>query len=343
MKNKLKQLLMSNNTLWFVYKTLRLYLRHLSMLRFYFYDIYTTYQYMHWPFKEHSKIESFKAELLLQFHKLEKGIVMPGKRRVFGEETVIRIIELLNLWQQQNNNLTDPVFLSSVQALKDYKTKIIEDGFIEKSKVIKKINDYLQGLNIDNTSIFTTPEPLCNEYKEGLSSFQDLVSFRRSVREFDDKYVEISFIKKAVEIAQKSPSVCNRQASKIYYIRGRNEIDFLLSQQNGNAGFGYQIPSLAIVSVDQTHFFNSTERNQPYIDGGLFTMSFLYGLSAQGLSSCCLNWCVVPSVDRKTHKVLKIPKSERIMMLVAIGYPAKGVKVPKSARKNLDNVLVYKK
>ena len=69
-------------------------------------------------------------------------------------------------------------------------------------------------------------------------------------------------------------------------------------------------------------------------------MSFLYVISTQGLSSCCLNWCAVPKVDKKVHCEIGIPDSERIMMLVAIGYPAKGVKVPLSCRKDISDVFV---
>lgn len=93
--------------------------------------------------------------------------------------------------------------------------------------------------------------------------------------------------------------------------------------------------------MDQTAFFNATERNQPFVDGGLFTMSYLYALSAQGLASCCLNWCVSPNTDKKVHELAKIANSERIVMYVAFGWPADNVSVPKSARKSLDDVLVY--
>ncbi len=69
-------------------------------------------------------------------------------------------------------------------------------------------------------------------------------------------------------------------------------------------------------------------------------MSFLYGLSAQGLSSCCLNWCELLKVDKKIHNDMGVPASERVMMLIAIGYPAQGVKVPLSCRKDISDVFI---
>src|SRR3546814_1994141 len=67
-------------------------------------------------------------------------------------------------------------------------------------------------------------------------------------------------------------------------------IDRALSLQNGNRGFGHEIPCLLILCTDLSAFDTAGERYQHWIDGGMFSMSLVWALHALGYSSCCLNW-----------------------------------------------------
>jgi nitroreductase len=114
----------------------------------------------------------------------------------------------------------------------------------------------------------------------------------------------------------------------------------LLSHQNGNRGFGHLVPHVGVITANEACFFDASERHEPYIDGGLFAMSLSLALRAQGVGSCCLNWCVRPKTDRAAHSLLGIARSERIIMLMAIGYPASNTFVPRSPRKSLSDILI---
>jgi nitroreductase len=114
----------------------------------------------------------------------------------------------------------------------------------------------------------------------------------------------------------------------------------MLKLQNGNRGFGHTIPMLAVVCCDMGAFFDSTERNEPPLDGGLFLMSFLLALQSLGLATCCLNWCVDPRVDQQGHQVGNIPQNEKILTFLAIGYAADDTVVPLSARRPLSDLIV---
>jgi hypothetical protein len=85
----------------------------------------------------------------------------------------------------------------------------------------------------------------------------------------------------------------------------------MLKLQNGNTGFGHTIPLLALVTADLGAFFDSSERIEPALDGGLFLMSFLLALESQGLASCCLNFCVGPQTDKMAHRIGNIPEQEK--------------------------------
>ena len=98
---------------------------------------------------------------------------------------------------------------------------------------------------------------------------------------------------------------------------------------------------LLIITSDERYFFDASERHQPYIDGGLFAMSLCYALTAQGLASCCLNWCVPPANDRSVHRIAGLASSKRIIMFMAVGYATDNCRVPKSPRRATSEVLMH--
>jgi hypothetical protein len=48
-----------------------------------------------------------------------------------------------------------------------------------------------------------------------------------------------------------------------------------LSYQNGNSGFGHTVPALFVITSDMRIFEKSGERNQGWVDGGLFAMALV--------------------------------------------------------------------
>jgi nitroreductase len=126
------------------------------------------------------------------------------------------------------------------------------------------------------------------------SAKMDLSRFfasRHSIRQFADEPVSIDLVRRAVDMALHTPSVCNRQAWKVY-----------------------------------------GERNQAWIDGGMFAMSFVLALHSLGLGTCCLNWSVEQKTDIALRAEAAIPDSEVIIMLLAIGHIPPELNVAASVR-----------
>ena len=92
-----------------------------------------------------------------------------------------------------------------------------------------------------------------------------------------------------------------------------------LSLQNGNKGFGHLASHVLIVASDRACFASIGERNQPWIEGGLYAMSLVYALHALGLGTCCLNWSVDNQRDAELKQALAIPASYAIAMMIAVG------------------------
>lgn len=79
---------------------------------------------------------------------------------------------------------------------------------------------------------------------------------------------------------------------------------------------------------------NNNERNEPFVDGGLFSMSLLYALEAYGLAACPLNAMFSLSQDRQTRALLNIPDYELPVMYIAVGNFPESVPVCRSTRRD---------
>lgn len=309
-----------------------------ATLAYHWDDLRISVRHMHWRPRE-TRYWPLSAELLFQFHKLEKGMCMPGTPRFFGEAPVHDTARLVRDWRDGGHAAADSVCAGAVATLASYRERVapLAGSAASAQSALRAAEAVCREYAAD--AQFHTPMPLPPVPAQAWPVFQQLVQARRSVRQFKPTAVDVERLSAAVQAAQWSPSACNRQPWRVHVYRQRGQIDALLKLQNGNRGFGHGVPALLILTVDASGFFDASERHQPYIDGGLFTMSLLYALQAQGLASCCLNWCVSPATDRRGHALAGIPEQERILMYLAVGEPAEGCVVPRSPRRGTGTVL----
>lgn len=168
------------------------------------------------------------------------------------------------------------------------------------------------------------------------SSRVDFLHFaesRHSIRDYLSSPVPTEAIERAVLVAQQSPSSCNRQTCRVRIWTKPHLVKSVLSLQTGNRGFGHQLGGLALITSDLCHWETSSERYQAWIDGGMFAMSFVYGLHAEGLGSVVLNWSVPRHQDRALRKLTGLPDNEQVVTMVGFGLIPKKLFVPVSQRK----------
>jgi len=93
----------------------------------------------------------------------------------------------------------------------------------------------------------------------------------------------------------------------------------VLELQNGNRGFGH-LTNILMVITSNISLFTNNEKNEPFLNAGLFSMTLLYALHFNMVGACLLNWAVTESNDKKLRELLKIPENEQIVVLIACGY-----------------------
>ncbi len=307
-------------------------------MRFYIHDAKHAAFHMFWDARI-SSYEKLSAELIFQFHKLEKGMCIPGKPRFFGLDPAVATCLLVERWKAAKLPQTDPVFIGAIETLRAYRRRWAHTPppAADAVRIAALLTQALDGLP-DHPS-FITPLPYQPSPLHLTEVFDQLCKDRRSVRAYDAAVPPMALIEGAIAAAQLSPSACNRQPCHVHLYRDREKIDRMLALQNGNSGFGHLLSTLLVITADGNAFFDASERNEPYVDGGLFSMTLILALQARGLASCCLNWCVTPDKDIEAHKRGDIPSHHKIIMFMAVGYPLEGALAPLSARREIASIV----
>lgn len=268
-------------------------------------------------------------------HGIEKGLSFREVRIPFFLNKLSLLCELLNEALSRDTLKNDARWLMISSALKSY---------LDNHKDDQKVSAHYATLRSALQANTALPlEPSIQTAGSSPLSFKDFSDFfqsRSSVRDYTSKEVPQELITEAVQVAIKAPSVCNRQPWRVKILEKPEDIKSALSLQNGNIGFGHEANKVIIIGSDLRAFVSPIERNQAFIETGLFAMSFILALHAKGIGSCCLNWCVTPKVDKKLHDKLALPEWFKVGFFLSVGYPREGGVSPRSHRKTADDIII---
>jgi len=163
---------------------------------------------------------------------------------------------------------------------------------------------------------------------------------RFSCRMFADATVDTSTVERIVALAQTAPSQCNRQATLIHFYNDPAKIEELLRLQQGSTGFAETVRGLFVVSFDLAAWGGAQQRNQGYVDAALFSQNLMLAAHALGVAACPLNLAVRHATEHRIRAVGGIPSDQRLVMMIAIGWPLAGaLKAAASPRRLTTEIL----
>ena len=189
-------------------------------------------------------------------------------------------------------------------------------------------------------------------YKEKLKS-------RRSVREFSSETIPINVIKNIVSTASSAPSGANKQPWKFCIVKDpelKKEIR-LAAEIEEKENYDHRFPEEWLDDLNQfgTDWHKEFLEEAPYLivifkqvydlkgdkQAKNYYVNESVGIAAGFLLTAIHNAGLValthtPSPMGFLEKILKRPKNERAFLLIPVGYPKAGTKVPVLKKKSFD-------
>ena len=306
----------------------------LALMNNFIYDMRMFYKHSN-VFTDKS-FEKIEAKIILNYHGIEKGFVHNRIRPRFAIKRVKNLIGELEI--VENNYCQSSQTQIAQKVLIDYydyhcqQNISINDYFPEKTyEKYRSKNDIKEKAFIERTK---------SEYFSDIDKSFDLFSnSRKSIRSFTNEKVPTEIIEEVVGLASNAPSVCNRQPSKTYFVNNKELVNKVLDIQGGLTGFQNEINQILVVTVDRNYFYTIGERNQFYIDGGIYLLNLMYALHHKKIGCCPANWGKTFDVDKKAQSMLKLKESEKIICVLAIGFLQDEIKYTLSKRRPLNEVL----
>jgi nitroreductase len=277
----------------------------------------------------------FEASITRLYHTIEKGLAYEDYRAGFGKDNVDSLITSLEQYGAKGFDITAFPYVTALSCLYAYVQKNKEHGY-EDTELENRIAK-LPGVANEYGGTITVSAP-----KDASSlTYEQLVTSRHSIRHFSGKPVNLDLLKEAIKLAQYTPSACNRQGWKTRIVADKEKIKMILSNQNGNRGFGQEFDKLLIVTADLRAQQRSREIFQAFIDGGMYAESVINCLYSKGIGSVPLSAALTAEQEKNVRKTVGLDDAEVLIMFIGIGsYPEGEFLTTRSERRPVEIEII---
>lgn len=286
--------------------------------------------------------QKMQYTILRENHIIEKGMSMRNTRRGFGQAKVTTLLEHL-LQYNRLFGTADKSFLdyplSTIKAYIAYQHRdgvdiaAIEDTFMQLCREA--------GLDADALQLPAGIE-MCKAAdlkQQARADFQSLLYSRHSMRYFQDELPSRELLEKALELAARTPSACNRQAWHTHIYFG-DESHELLRMQDGCRGFYDDIHCSIVVTADMKGFLGH-EPFQCYVDGGLYAQNLINALHYVGLGTIPLSCGFMTDKLLAMQRRFGIPENETMVVIIGTGVMPDEMKIAISTRRPVAATNTY--
>lgn len=283
-----------------------------------------------------ANVSQIDARLIFHAHAIEKGLSHENMRYGFGKKALKGLAEAMREHKKNRPDKPTEAYINAISVIRSYVDVHGSTGhdISHLDDILGPILDEVKGCKSDIGGAKNVTKSRTDS-----KDFKDLFNNRHSVRAFSSAPIDQSKVVEAINISTKAPSICNRQSSRVRVLSDKKKIEDVLRLHGGLSG--YETPPMLItVTTDNSSLVELFERNQGYVDGGLFAMSLLLALEYEGLATCSLNAMFRYRIEKRIRRLLDIRESENIVMFIAVGNPKEKVSVPKSFRYNATDITV---
>ena len=262
--------------------------------------------------------EKFKASLIIDCHVIEKGLSFRNVKTGFGKT---KILDLLKNLEKYYTKYGDKLMLAFILKPVEQYIKFHKDISQVDNEIIRMFNDLNNILDgefnkINGGIIHVTKTQIKHA---AMIDFENFTAMRFSIRDFSNEPIDRNLIFKALKIAEKTPSACNRQPWGVHVFFDKSKLMEILEFQSGARQFKDSITCALLVTSNYYSFFGG-EYHQPFVNGGLYAMTLIYALHSLGLGTIPLNMGFSYSKLNKIYKICNLRPGEIPVILIGVGH-----------------------
>jgi nitroreductase len=171
--------------------------------------------------------------------------------------------------------------------------------------------------------------------------FDELILARRSVRQYQPKAVEPEKLQALIEAVRMAPSANNAQPWKLILVDDpaiRNQVAMAAFSKTVSFNkFALQAPVIAVLTIEPHSLITQVvgwlrKRAFYLIDIGIAAAHFCLQATELGLGTCILGWFD----ESEIKKILHIPRSTRVALVITLGYCADNLPAHAKTRKAVE-------
>ncbi|MGI6325362.1 MAG: nitroreductase family protein [Saccharofermentanales bacterium] len=274
------------------------------------------------------------AELIRNCHSIEKGLCIKEEniRLGFGHTKQLEMLDRMERLRNSKETYHQEAVKMALAVLHSYVRFHQFHNYTD--EIITKIDQHIsqhyeQISNWANYGGILAYQAQSIQFDDHM--IEQLFFTRHSIRDFDDSAVDQELIKKAVELAQRCPSACNRQGVRVYNISNYDD-NIMADWLSGIGGFAKQIPNYLLIT-GKISAYRVGEHSQFIVSASIFAAYLSLALHAVGLGCCVIQRKVEwnkPWESVKRH--YSIPDDEQSICVIGVGNLKNITSVPISHR-----------
>lgn len=148
--------------------------------------------------------------------------------------------------------------------------------------------------------------------------FSDVIRTRRSVRSYSEAPLDDALIDRILEAARVAPSAVNNQPWHFIVVRDADRRRKLAEFAAGQMFIAEAPVVIAACGLPYHDRYSWIADNMFLVDVAIALTHLTLAARAEGLGTC---WIGAFSHD-SVHRLLRVPKTHRVVMLTPLGYPA---------------------
>ena len=270
------------------------------------------------------------AELIRNTHSIEKGLSIEKPRLGFGHEKQKEMIAQITKLEAANSPYCNEVCDMAVSALNSYleyhQKNNYSDNFCTELK--KFVSERTKAGSFCNGGTISIKK---SELEVNVQEVERLFNTRHSIRNFADTEVNDSTLRKALALAQRAPSACNRQGVRAYVLSTEKSRE-LAGSLSGIGGFAEQVNRFILVTGKKSTY-RTNELYQYIVSASIYAAYLSLTLHLYGLGACVVQRSVIWTKEWETLRIrLGIDSDEQLVVLLAVGNLKDAFEVPYSHR-----------